>query len=122
MIQEETDLIVADNTGAKVVKCFRVLKGSGSRYLRVGDKGVGSVQKALPEGSVKKGEVVRFVVVRQRKSKRRSDGSFLSFDTNSCVLIDEKGNPRGTRVFGPVAREVRDAGYAKICSLAQAVV
>ena len=122
MIQEETDLVVADNTGAKIVKCFRVLKGSGSRTLGVGDKGVGSVQKVLPDGSVKKGDVVKFVVVRTRKQQRRSDGSYLAFDTNSCVLIDDKGNPRGTRVFGPVAREVRDAGYAKICSLAQAVV
>lgn len=121
MLQEESELFVADNTGAKKVKLFRILKGSGCRYMSVGDRGIGSVKKAQPDGSVKKGQVVKFVVVRTRKKVRRPDGSYIGFDTNSCVLIDDKGNPRGTRVFGPIAREVRE-GFPKIASLAQAVV
>lgn len=122
MIQQETWLIVADNTGAKKVKCFKVLGGSKRRYAGVGDIIICSVQEAEPDGSVKKGDVVRAVVVRTTKRIKRKDGSKLSFDTNSCVLIDDKGNPRGTRVFGPVAREVRDRGYIKISSLAPEVI
>ncbi len=121
MIQQETKLKVADNTGAKRVKCFKVLGGSRRRYAGVGDIIICSVQEAEPTGSVKKGEVVRAVVVRSKKKIRRKDG-YISFDTNSCVLIDDKGNPRGTRIFGPIAREVRDAGYSKIGSLAPEVI
>ena len=121
MIQQETELKVADNTGAKRVKCFKVLGGSRRRYAQVGDVIVCSVREAEPESSVKKGEVVRAVIVRTTNYIRRRDG-FLRFDTNSCVLIDEKGNPRGTRIFGPIAREVRDRGYAKIGSLAPEVI
>ncbi len=122
MIQEETLLKVADNTGAKRVKCFRILGGSGRRYASVGDVIIGSVRDVEPDGSVKKGDVVRAVVVRTKRYIKRKDGSWLRFDTNSCVLIDDKGNPRGTRIFGPVAREVRDAGYLKIGSLAPEVI
>ncbi len=122
MIQQETWLIVADNTGAKKVKCFKVPGGSKRRYAGVGDIIICSVKEAEPDGSVKKGDVVKAVVVRTKKKIRRKDGSKLSFDTNSCVLIDDKGNPRGTRVFGPVAREVRDKGYIKISSLAPEVI
>lgn len=122
MIQQETFLVVADNTGAKKVKCFKVPGGSRRRYAGVGDVIVCSVKEAEPDGSVKKGDVVKAVVVRTKKTIRRKDGSKISFDTNSCVLIDDKGNPRGTRVFGPVAREVRDKGYIKISSLAPEVI
>ncbi len=122
MIQQETELEVADNTGAKRVKCFKVLRGSKRRYASVGDLFIGSVQDADPKAAVKKGEVVRGVIVRTKKSVRRKDGSYLRFYDNSCVLIDEKLNPRGTRIFGPVAREVRERGFAKICSLAPEVL
>jgi large subunit ribosomal protein L14 len=122
MIQQETQLKVADNTGAKRVKCFKVLGGSKRRYATVGDIIICSVREAEPDGSAKQGDVVRAVVVRTKKYIRRRDGSKLRFDTNSCVLIDEKGNPRGTRIFGPVAREVRDRGYLKISSLAPEVI
>lgn len=122
MIQQETKLKVADNTGAKRVKCFKVLGGSRRRYASVGDIIVCSVREAEPESSAKQGEVVRAVVVRTKSYIRRKDGSKLRFDTNSCVLIDEKGNPKGTRIFGPVAREVRDRGYVKISSLAPEVI
>ena len=122
MIQQETQLKVADNTGAKRVKCFKVIGGSKRRYATVGDIIICSVKEAEPDSSVKKGEVVRAVVVRTRRYIKRSDGSWLRFDTNSCVIIDEKGNPRGTRIFGPVAREVRDRGYIKISSLAPEVI
>lgn len=122
MIQQETQLKVADNSGAKRVKCFKVLGGSRRRYAQVGDIIVCSVRDIDPEGGVKKGEVVRAVVVRTTKYIKRKDGSKIRFDTNSCVLIDEKGNPRGTRIFGPVAREVRDRGYVKISSLAPEVI
>lgn len=118
MIQQESNLEVADNTGAKKVRCFKVLGGSKRRYASVGDVIVCAVKEADPKGSVKKGEVVRGVIVRTKQKIRRPDGSYLSFYDNSCVLIDDKGNPRGTRIFGPVAREVRDRGYAKISSLA----
>lgn len=122
MVQQETQLKVADNSGAKRVKCFKVLGGSRRRRAGVGDIIVCSVKDAEPDGSAKKGEVVRAVIVRTRKYIRRRDGSKLRFYTNSCVLIDEKGNPKGTRIFGPVAREVRDKGYVKICSMAPEVI
>lgn len=122
MMQQESQLKVADNTGAKRVKCFKVLGGSKRRYAGVGDVIICSVKEAEPDGSVKKGEVVRAVIVRTKRYIKRPDGSWLRFDTNSCVLIDEKGNPRGTRIFGPVAREVRDRGYIKISSLAPEVI
>lgn len=121
MLQQESQLKVADNTGAKRVKCFKVLGGSKRRYAAVGDIIICSVRDAEPEGSVKKGEVVRAVIVRTTRYIRRKDG-FIRFETNSCVLIDDKGNPRGTRIFGPIAREVRDRGYVKIGSLAPEVI
>lgn len=122
MIQQETQLKVADNSGAKKVKCFKVIGGSKRRYASVGDIIICSIREAEPDSALKKGEVVRAVVVRTRRYIRRTDGSWLRFDTNSCVIIDEKGNPRGTRIFGPVAREVRDKGYIKISSLAPEVI
>jgi large subunit ribosomal protein L14 len=121
MLQQETQLTVADNTGAKKVKCFKVLGGSRRRYATVGDVIICSVREAIPDGTVKKGEVVRAVVVRTKRYIKRKDG-YIRFDTNSCVLIDDKGNPRGTRIFGPIAREVRDRGYVKIGSLAPEVI
>lgn len=122
MIQQETHLEVADNTGAKKVKCFKVLGGTRRRYAQVGDIIVCSVQEVDPKASIKKGEVVRAVVVRTRSYIKRPDGSKLRFYDNSAVLIDDKNNPRGTRIFGPVAREVRDSGFVKICSLAPEVI
>ncbi len=122
MIQQETRCRVADNTGAKEVLCIRVLGGSHKRYARVGDIIVGSVKDALPGGAVKKGEVVRAVVVRTAKERRRSDGSYIRFDDNAVVLINEQRNPRGTRIFGPVARELREKRFMKIISLAPEVL
>ena len=122
MIQQETELDVADNSGAKRVRCFKVLRGSKRRYAGVGDVIVCSVKEADPKGLVKKGEVVKAVVVRTRSYIRRADGSLLRFYDNSCVILDDKGNPRGTRIFGPVAREVRDVGFVKITSLAPEVI
>ena len=122
MIQQETELDVADNTGAKRAKCFKVLGGSRRRYARVGDIIVCSIKEADPKSSVKKGEVVKAVVVRTKTYIRRQDGSFLRFYDNNCVLLDDKNNPRGTRIFGPVAREVRDSGFVKISSLAPEVI
>jgi large subunit ribosomal protein L14 len=122
MIQQESELDVADNTGAKRVRCFKVLRGSKRRYAGVGDVIVCSVKEADPKGLVKKGEVVKAVIVRTRSYIRRADGSKLRFYDNSCVILDDKGNPRGTRIFGSVAREVRDAGYVKITSLAPEVI
>jgi large subunit ribosomal protein L14 len=122
MIQQESELDVADNTGAKRVRCFKVLKGSKRRYAGVGDVIVCSVKEADPKGLVKKGEVVKAVIVRTRSYIRRADGSTLRFYDNSCVILDDKGNPRGTRIFGPVAREVRDVGFVKITSLAPEVI
>ncbi len=122
MIQQETELEVADNTGAKKIKCFKVLGGSRRRYAHVGDIIVCSVKEADPKGAVKKGEVVKAVIVRTKGSIRRSDGSMLKFYDNSGVLIDDKNNPRGTRIFGPIAREVRDRGFIKISSLAPEVI
>ena len=122
MIQQETRCRVADNTGAKEVLCIRVLGGSGRRYAGIGDVIVGSVKDALPGGAVKKGEVVRAVVVRTAKEKRRQDGSYIKFDDNAVVLINEQRNPRGTRIFGPVARELREKRFMKIISLAPEVL
>lgn len=122
MIQQETELEVADNSGAKRVKCFKVLGGSRRRYAHVGDIVVASVQDASPDGQVKKGDVVRVVIIRTKSYINRKDGTKIRFDTNSCVLIDEKKNPKGTRIFGPVAREVRDRDFLKISSLAPEVI
>ena len=118
MIQAQTMLTVADNSGARKVRCFKVLGGSKRRYASVGDVVICAVQEALPNGAVKKGAVVRAVVVRTKKEIRRKDGSYIRFDDNACVLIDNNGAPKGTRVFGPVARELRDRKYLKITSLA----
>ena len=122
MIQQESQLKVADNSGAKIVKCFKVLGGSKKRYAGIGDTIVCSVRDALPDSPLKKGEVVKAVIVRTRKSISRKDGSTLRFDSNSCVIIDDKGNPKGSRIFGPVAREIRDRGFIKISSLAPEVI
>lgn len=122
MLQQESELKVADNTGAKRVKCFKVLGGSKRRYATVGDIIICSVKESQPGATAKKGSVVKAVVVRSKNYIRRKDGSKLKFDTNSCVIIDDKGNPKGTRIFGPVAREVRDRGYLKISSLAPEVI
>ena len=122
MVQQQSFLKVADNTGAKELMCIRVLGGTGRRYAGVGDVIVASVKKAAPGGDVKKGEVVKAVVVRTVKSIRRDDGSYVKFDENAAVLIKEDKNPRGTRIFGPVARELRDRDYMKILSLAPEVI
>ena len=122
MIQQETFLKVADNTGAKEIKCIRVLGGSSRKYGNIGDVIVASVRKSAPGGQVKKGEVVRAVIVRSVKGVRRADGTYVRFDENAAVLIREDKNPRGTRIFGPVARELRDKDYMKILSLAPEVV
>ena len=123
MIQQESYLKVADNTGAKEIKCIRVLGGSKRRYASIGDVVVASVRKAAPGGSVKKGDVVKAVVVRTVKSVRRADGTYVRFDENAVVLINGTDkNPRGTRIFGPVARELRDKDYMKILSLAPEVI
>ena len=122
MIQEESYLKVADNTGAKEIKCIRVLGGSTVKYGNIGDVIVASVRKSTPGGQVKKGEVVRAVIVRSAKGIRRADGTYVRFDDNAAVLIKEDKNPRGTRIFGPVARELRDKDYMKILSLAPEVI
>ena len=122
MIQEETYLKVADNTGAKELKTIRVLGGSRRKYGNIGDVVVASVRKAAPGGQVKKGEVVRAVIVRSVKGVRRADGSYVRFDDNAAVLIRDDKNPRGTRIFGPIARELRDKDYMKILSLAPEVL
>ncbi len=122
MIQAETRLKVADNTGAKEISCIKVLGGSNRRYAKVGDMVVASVKDVAPGGVVKKGEVVRAVIVRTKKEMRRSDGSYIKFDENAAVLINEQMNPRGTRIFGPVARELRDRNFMKIISLAPEVL
>lgn len=122
MIQQETELEVADNTGARKVKCFKVLKGSKRRYAYVGHVIVCAVKEADPKGSVKKGDVVKAVVVRTKSYIRRKDGSKLKFYDNSCVIIDDKLNPKGSRIFGPIAREVREHGFIKISSLAPEVI
>ncbi len=122
MIQQETVLKVTDNSGAKVILCIRVLGGSGKRYARVGDVIVASVKEALPTGNTKRKSVVKAVVVRTKRTIKRADGSTISFGDNAAVLIDEKKEPKGTRIFGPVPRELRDLGYSKIVSLAPEVL
>ena len=122
MIQQESYLKVADNTGAKEIKCIRVLGGSKRKYGNIGDVIVASVRKSTPGGQVKKGEVVRAVIVRSAKGVRRADGTYVRFDDNAAVLIKDDKNPRGTRIFGPVARELRDKDYMKILSLAPEVL
>ena len=122
MIQQESYLKVADNTGAKEIKCIRVLGGSTRKFGNIGDVIVASVRKAQPGGTVKKGEVVKAVIVRSAKGGRRNDGTYVRFDDNAAVLIKDDKNPRGTRIFGPVARELRDKDYMKILSLAPEVI
>jgi large subunit ribosomal protein L14 len=122
MIQQETRLRVADNSGAREVLCIRVLGGSGRRYARVGDVIVGTVKDAIPGGAVKRGEVVEAVVVRTRKESRRVDGSYIRFDDNACVLLNDQRQPRGTRIFGPVGRELRERRFMRIVSLAPEVL
>ena len=122
MIQQESRLKVADNTGAKEILTIRVLGGSGRRYAGIGDTIVATVKDAIPGGNVKKGEVVKAVVVRKRKEIRRPDGSYIRFDENAAVIINNNGDPRGTRIFGPVGRELRDKKFMRIVSLAQEVI
>ena len=122
MIQQESYLKVADNTGAKEIKCIRVLGGSGRRYANIGDIMVASVRKAAPGGQVKKGDVVKAVIVRSVRGVRRADGTYVRFDENAAVIIKDDKTPRGTRIFGPVARELRDRDFMKILSLAPEVI
>ena len=122
MIQEESYLKVADNTGAKEIHCIRVLGGSKRKYGNIGDVIVASVRKAAPGGTVKKGDVVKAVIVRSKRGLRREDGSYVRFDENAAVIIKEDKNPRGTRIFGPVARELREKDFMKILSLAPEVI
>ena len=122
MIQQESRLRVADNSGAKEVLCIRVLGGTGKKYARVGDKIVVTVKSAIPNGNLKKGAVSKAVVVRTKKELRRPDGSYIRFDDNSCVLLNANNEPRATRIFGPVARELRDRQFMKIVSLAPEVL
>jgi large subunit ribosomal protein L14 len=122
MIQQETMVVVADNSGAKAAKCFRVLGGTKRRYARVGDIVICAVKVAIPGGTVKKGDVVKAVVVRTVKEQRRKDGSYIRFDENAVVIINDKKEPVGTRIFGPVARELREKRFMKIVSLAPEVV
>ena len=122
MIQQESKLKVADNTGAKVIQCIRVVGGTGRRYARLGDTVIVSVKKAIPGGVIKKGEISKAVIVRAKKEVRRGDGSYIRFDENAAVLIDNQDEPKGTRVFGPVARELREKRFMKILSLAPEVL
>ena len=122
MVQQQTILKVADNTGAREIMCIRCLGGSYRKYAKIGDVIVASVKTAIPGGQVKKGDVVKAVVVRTKKPTKRADGSYVRFDENAAVLIKEDGNQRGTRIFGPVARELRDKNYMKILSLAPEVL
>ena len=122
MIQQQSLMKVADNTGAKELMCIRVLGGSGRRYAGIGDVVVACVKKAAPGGQIKKGEVVKAVIVRSVKGLKRADGSYIKFDENSAVIIKEDKNPKGTRIFGPVARELREKDYLKILSLAPEVL
>ncbi len=122
MIQQESRLRVADNTGAKEILCIRVLGGSGRRYAGIGDIIIGTVKDALPGAGVKRGDVVRAVVVRTAKERRRPDGSYIKFDENAAVILKGDGDPRGTRIFGPVGRELRDKRFMKIISLAPEVI
>ncbi|OGI16331.1 MAG: 50S ribosomal protein L14 [Candidatus Moranbacteria bacterium RBG_19FT_COMBO_42_6] len=121
MIQAESRLKVADNTGAKIIECFKVLGGSRKRYAKIGDIIVASVKVATPRGLVKKGDKVRAVIVRQKKELRRRDGSYIRFDENAAVIM-EGADPKGTRIFGPIAREIRERGFSKIISLASEVI
>ena len=122
MIQTNTRLKVADNTGARQIMCIGILGGTGKKYARVGDVITASVKRAIPGGAVKKGEVVRAVIVRTAKTYRRPDGSSIRFDENAAVILSDKNNPRGTRIFGPVAREMREKNFTKIISLAPEVL
>jgi len=122
MVQPRSLLVVADNTGAKIIRVFKVLGGTRKRYARIGDIVIASVQIAEPRKTLKKKEIVRAVIVRQRQPLRRKDGSYIRFDDNAAVVIDAKGEPRGGRIFGPIARELRDLGYTKIISLAEEVL
>jgi len=122
MIQPQTDLKVADNTGAKIVRCFKVLGGARRRYARIGDVIIGAVKKAEPRRPVKKHDVVRAVVVRQRQAFRRKDGTYIRFDDNAVVIIDNNNQPRGTRIFGPIPRELKEKGFSKIINLAPEVI
>jgi large subunit ribosomal protein L14 len=122
MIQSYTRLKAADNTGAREIMCINVLGGTRKKYARVGDVIVASVKKAIPRGAVKEGDVVRAVIIRCAKPYRRPDGSYIRFDENAAVILTDKNNPKGTRIFGPVARELRDKNFAKIISLAPEVV
>ena len=122
MIQQESRLKVADNTGAKEILCIRVLGGSGRRYVSIGDIIVATVKDAIPGGAVKEGDVVKAVVVRVKKQKRRPDGSYIRFDENAAVIINEQQNPRGTRIFGPVGRELREKRFTKLISLTPEVL
>jgi large subunit ribosomal protein L14 len=122
VIQQETRLRVADNTGAREILCIRVLGGSGRRYAGIGDQIVATVKEAIPGASIKKGDLVRAVVVRTAKEKRRPDGSYIRFDENAAVILREGGDPRGTRIFGPVGRELRNKRFMKIISLAPEVL
>ena len=122
MIQQESRLRVADNTGAKEILCIRVLGGSGRRYAGIGDVIVATVKDAIPGGNVKKGDVVKAVIVRTRKERRRPDGSYIRFDENAAVILRNDGDPRGTRIFGPVGRELRDKRFMRIVSLAPEVL
>jgi len=122
LIQQESRLKVADNTGAREILCIKVLGGSRRRYARIGDVITATVKQAIPEGTVKKGEIVKAVIVRTKKEIRRSDGTYIKFDENAAVIIAEDKNPIGTRIFGPVARELRDKQYMRIVSLAPEVV
>lgn len=122
MIQQETRLRVADNSGARELLCIRVLGGSRRRYAHLGDVIVGTVKEATPGGTVKKGEVVKAVVVRTKKESRRQDGTYIRFDDNACVIINDQQQPRGTRIFGPVGRELRDKKFMRIVSLAPEVL
>ena len=122
MIQQESKLKVADNTGAKVIQCIRVVGGTGRRYAYLGDTIIVSIKKAIPGGVVKKGEISKAVIVRAKKEVRRGDGSYIRFDENAAVLIDNQQEPKGTRVFGPVARELREKRFMKILSLAPEVI
>ena len=122
MIQQQSYLKVADNTGAKEIMCIKVLGGSGRRYANIGDVIVASVKKAAPGGTVKKGDVVKAVIVRSKRGVRREDGTYVRFDENAAVIIKEDKNPKGTRIFGPVARELREKEFMKILSLAPEVI
>ncbi len=122
MIQERSMLTVADNSGAKIIQCFRVLGGTRRRYARIGDVIVASVKKAEPRKAVKKKDIVRAVIIRQKQPLRRADGSYVRFDENAAILIDAKREPRATRIFGPIPREIKEKGFEKILTMAEEIV